>query len=408
MNKKTLGFSIALIFVLGAIGVMLLLNNNRDSATSVQMEDEVPRSTVSQTVYSPAITEISLSNLPTSIPTIKPTPEPLKIVAVGDILLGRGVQSRLKNAGKDYTYPFLETADILRQGDVVFANLEEAITSRTHSLTNIKNGGKYVLKNEVDSIKGLEFAGFNLVNLANNHILDYYEEGLFDTIEILKEHGIAFSGAGKNLEEAKKPAILEKKGYKIGLLSYTDMAEIIYKGNPQIMFAARENKAGVVKRPITFDDSIKSDIESLRKEVDILMVSLHWGIEESFEITENQVEFAHNLIDNGVDVILGHHPHQFQGIEIYKGKPIFYSLGNFIFDQNDPENQEAFIMNMEFRDNVLVSLEGIPVRTIGKTQVVPQKGENAKNILEREIALCKKLNTGCEIKDDKLVFDLGN
>mgnify|MGYP000935940457 CR=1 FL=1 len=408
MSKKTIAFFIAFIFVLGAIGVMLLLNSIKYSTPAVNVEDDLPGTSVVQNVYSPSITENNQSVLPTSTPSITPTPEPLKIVAVGDILLGRGVQSRLKNANKDYIYPFLETAHILKQGDVVFANLEEAITSRTHSLTDIKNGGKYVLKNPVDSINGLKYAGFNLFSLANNHILDYYEEGLFDTIKILEENDIKYSGAGKNLEDAKKPAILEKKGYKIGLLSYTDFAEVTYKGNPPLKFIAGENKAGVVKRPINFDDFIKSDIENLRKEVDILMVSLHWGNEESFEIWDSQVEFAHNLIDNGVDVILGHHPHQFQGIEIYKGKPIFYSLGNFIFDQNDPENQESFIMTMEFRDNMLVSLEGVPVRTIGKIQVVPQKGEDAKNILTREIDLCKKLNTKCEIIDDKLVFDLGN
>lgn len=406
MNKKTLSFLIVFLILLGTVGLLYVSNSNKDSTVAVDLENDLPNATVSTSTYMPKTNVNNTNTIPTNEPSIKPSIDSIKIVAVGDILLGRGVQSRLKKANKDYIYPFLETADILKKGDVVFANLEEPITSRTHSLIDIKQGGKYVLKNEVDSIKGLEYAGFNLFSLANNHILDYYEEGLYDTQALLKEHNMAFSGAGKNIEEAKKPAIIEKKGVKIGLLSYTDMAEVTYKGNPPLMFIAGVNKAGVAKRPIKFDDSIKSEIEKLRKEVDILMVSLHWGYEESFEIWDSQVEFAHNLIDNGVDVILGHHAHQFQGIEIYKGKPVFYSLGNFIFDQNDPENQEAFIMNMEFKDNVLVSLEGIPVRTIGKIQVVPQKGETAKNILEREISLCKQLNTKCEIKEDKLVFDL--
>lgn len=406
MNKKTLSFLIIFFVLLGVIRVGYLINSYKDSTVAVDMENDIPNATVTKSTYSSQTKENSITILPTSEPSIRPLTESLKIVAVGDILLGRGVKSRLEKENKDYIYPFLETADLLKKGDVVFANLEEAITARTRSLTDIKHGGKYVLKNEVDSIKGLEYAGFNLFSLANNHILDYYEEGLFDTQAILKEHKMAFSGAGKNIDEAKKPAIVEKNGVKIGLLSYTDMAEVTYKGNPPLMFIAGKDKSGVAKRPLKFDESIKNDIEKLRKEVDILMVSLHWGYEESFEIWDSQVEFAHNLLDNGVDVILGHHAHQFQGIELYKGKPIFYSLGNFIFDQNDPENQEAFIMNMEFEDNVLVSLEGIPVRTINKMQVVPQKGENAKNILEREIALCKELDTKCTIKEDKLVFDL--
>jgi len=398
MNKKVISLLTVSLVVLGAIGVMYAFGRNKASSVSADIMSAALKGTVAKSVYLPKISNSNIT--PSSI-------EPLKIVAVGDILLGRGVGARLRGSNKDYIYPFLKTAHILKKGDVVFANLEEPITSRTHSLTDIKYGGKFVLKNEVDSIKGLEYAGFNLFSLANNHILDFYEEGLYDTQEILKEHKMAYSGAGRNIDEAKKPAIIEKKGVKIGLLSYTDMSEVTYKGNPPLMFIAGKNKAGVAKRPIKFDKSIKHDIEKLRKDVDLLMVSLHWGYEESFDIGDSQIEFAHKLIDSGVDVILGHHTHQFQGIEIYKGKPIFYSLGNFIFDQNDPENQEAFVMNMEFKDNMLVSLEGIPIRTIGKTQVVTQKGENAKNILEREIDLCKELNTVCEIKEDKIVFDLG-
>ncbi len=409
MKRNRLVFLLVFFLALGTIGVLYVLNGNRNQQTiAVDIENDIPGATVSNSVYTKDPVGNSTVVQPVITPSSHPQAKAVKIVAVGDILLGRGVESRLKKDNKDYIYPFAKVADILKQGDIVFANLEEPITSRTHSLTGIKQGGKYVLKNEVDAIKGLEYAGFNLFSLANNHILDYYEEGLYDTQAILKEHGMAYSGAGKNTEEAKKPAIIEKNGVKVGLLSYTDMAEVTYKGNPPLMFIAGENKAGVAKRPIKFDDTIKSEVEKLRKEVDILMVSLHWGFEESFEIWDSQVEFAHKLMDNGVDVILGHHAHQFQGIELYKGKPIFYSLGNFIFDQNDPENQEAFIMNMEFVDNKLVSMEGIPVRTIDKSQVVPQKGEKAKNILEREVALCKELNTKCEINEDKLIFDLGS
>ena len=231
-------------------------------------KDNSSNSTVTATVYN----------------TIEPTATPvkeLKIVAVGDILLGRGVGMRLKNGNKDYTYPFLEVRDILKKGDVIFCNLEESITASTHSLTGIKEGGKYVLKNDVEAIEGLKYAGFNLMNLANNHILDYYEKGLFDTMEILDKNGIKYAGAGKNLEEARKPAIMEVKGMKVGMLAYTDMAEVVYKGNPNYKFAAGEDKPGVAPRPLKFDDSIKKDIEQVRDKVDILIVSLHWGVEES-------------------------------------------------------------------------------------------------------------------------------
>lgn len=119
--------------------------NEKDNEKKDLNEDKVKddaNDSVSGTVYN------------TFLPTATPVQE-LKIVAVGDILLGRGVGMRLKNGNKDYTYPFLEVRDILKKGDVIFCNLEEPITSSTHSLTGIKEGGKYVLKNDVESIEGL-------------------------------------------------------------------------------------------------------------------------------------------------------------------------------------------------------------------------------------------------------------
>ncbi len=330
--------------------------------------------------------------------------EPLCIVAVGDIMLGRGVGSRLEKQSLGYIHAFEKVADILKEGDIIFGNLEGPITDRTHSLTaysKTNKNGKFVLKGTIASFEAIKYAGFNMLSLANNHILDYYQEGLFDTMNILNENGIAFSGAGKNLEEARKPAVVEKKGLKIGLLSYTDFANIVYAGNPRISFAAGENKAGVAPNKYEY---IKEDIARIESEVDILMVSLHWGVEESFEILPEQVELAHDIIDSGADVILGHHPHQFQGMEIYKGKPIFYSLGNFIFDQNDPENQESFIVNMQFMGTKLTALSAVPVRTVDKVQVVPVFGNDAKELLEREAELSSRLGTEFRIENDRLVL----
>jgi poly-gamma-glutamate synthesis protein (capsule biosynthesis protein) len=326
--------------------------------------------------------------------------EVLRITAVGDIMLGRGVGSRLEKQNKGYKFPFEKVGEILGKGDIIFGNLEAPITESTKGLDSSR---KIVLKSSPSAFEALSYAGFNLVSLANNHILDYYEKGLFDTFEILNKGGIKYSGAGKSLQEARKPTIIERKGIKTGLLSYTDMAGITYLGNPSISFGAGSEKAGVIPLDLSL---IKEDVAKARDEVDILIVSLHWGIEESFEVSREQVEMAHEILDCGADIILGHHPHQFQGIEIYKGKPIFYSLGNFIFDQNDPENQQSFIINMEFTERKLGKLTAIPVETVEKTQVVPQTGESAQEIIKREIELSSKLNTGCRAEGDILVFDL--
>ncbi len=401
-KMKWLGFLVlAVAIIIGSIFIIKYISDDHESLT-VSAITQPPDNAVGNSVYSPVTPEAK--TLESSSPKVEN--KTFRITAVGDILLGRGVGSRLKSGQKDFKYPFVEVADILKKGDIVFGNLEEPITSSTHSLLGISQGGKYVLKNDVEAIEGLNYAGFNLFNLANNHILDYYEQGLLDTMSILDEHGIAYSGAGRNIDEARKPAVVERKNTKVGMLAYTDMAEVTYKGNPPLMFIAGKDKFGVAKRPLEFDEALKRDIEAIRDEVDILIVSLHWGVEESFEVLPQQRKFAYDLLDNGVDIILGHHPHQFHGIEIYKGKPIFYSLGNFIFDQNDPENQEAFIIHMNYNNCKLTDIEAIPVRTVGKTQIVVQKGEEAKAILDREVKLCKELDTECIIEEDKLFFEL--
>lgn len=321
----------------------------------------------------------------------------LKLIAVGDIMLGRGVGMRLKKAG-NYGLAFEKVSDYLKQGDVTFANLESPITESTHSLDPKR---KIVLKAAPGSVSALTDAGIDVVSLANNHMMDYYEKGLFDTMDILDRNNILHTGAGRNIDDARKPAIIERNGLRIGFLAYSDMAELVFAGDPYLRYSAEKDKSGVLPRKY---ETIKEDIEKLRSQVDILAVSLHWGVEESFTIPPEQVEFAHKLIDDGVDVILGHHPHQFQGIEMYKGKPIIYSMGNFLFDQNDPENMESFIMDIRYKGNRLESLTAVPVRILDKSYVEIQTGVSAANILERETELCGKLGTNPETVNDTLVF----
>ena len=133
-------------------------------------------------------------------------------------------------------------------------------------------------------------------------------------------------------------------------------------------------------------------------------MSLHWGIEDSFRVTDEQVDFAHRLIDDGADIILGHHPHQFQGIEIYNGKPILYSLGNFLFDQNESENMESFIVDMEYRGTELVGLTAVPVRILKKSYVEVQTGSDAAELLARQADLSRRLGTEPVIENDILVY----
>ena len=327
----------------------------------------------------------------------EPEEPELRFFAVGDIMLGRGVEYWIKQNG-GYEIAFGKVRHLFEQGDVVFGNLESPITSSSKGLYKT---GKIVLKAEPESITALTSAGFNLLSLSNNHIMDYYEKGLFDTMESLDQNGIVHAGGGRNIEEARQMAVIEKNGIRIGLLAYTDMAELVFAGDPYLSFAAGPEKSGVVPRKY---ETIKEDIQKNRDQVDLLAVSLHWGIEESFRVTDEQVDFAHRLIDDGADIILGHHPHQFQGIELYKGKPILYSMGNILFDQNESENMESFIVDMRYKGTELVGLSAVPVRILKKSYVEIQTGSDASEILTRQVELSRKLGTEPVIENDVLIY----
>jgi poly-gamma-glutamate capsule biosynthesis protein CapA/YwtB (metallophosphatase superfamily) len=400
MSKQVI-LVISLLFVLTACSTYYSENTGvTDIANEVTLDADNLISTSSPAVDIQAVDVNSADVKDINAEETSFPPSVIKIVAVGDIMLGRGVGNRIEKHSDGYKKAFSEVSHILKSGDVVFGNLESPITSRTKSLSKEK---KIILKANPSSIEALKTGGFNLISLANNHMMDYYAEGMFDTMDILEENGILYSGTGINLEAARKPAIIEIDGNSFGLLSYSDMVNYVYAGNPNISYRATDDKSGIVPRE---SDLVLQDVQDLRDKVDILAVSLHWGVEESFVITTEQKEFARELIDNGVDIILGHHPHQFQGIEIYKGKPIFYSLGNFLFDQNDPENMESFIVQIEYTDLKPSSISAIPVRIVDKIRVVKQTGNEAKNILERQIKLCNDLNTECYSKNDILYFPL--
>jgi poly-gamma-glutamate synthesis protein (capsule biosynthesis protein) len=337
--------------------------------------------------------------LPPPEPVIEEPPVPeLRFMAVGDIMIGRGVSMRLKKMDGVYDNAFAKVSSYMNMGDVVFANLESPFTDSTHGLDKNR---KIVLKAEPEAVSALKDAGINLISLSNNHIMDYYEKGLFDTMDLLDQNDIKHAGGGRNIEEARKPAIIEKNGLKIGMLAYTDMAELTFAGKPYLSFAAGPEKSGVVPRKY---ETIREDILKYRDQVDLLAVSLHWGVEDSFKVSVEQVEFAHKLIDDGADMILGHHPHRVQGIEIYNGKPIFYSLGNFLFDQNDKENMESFIIDMKYKGTELIECVAIPVRIAGKTTVEILTGQDAVSILRRQTELSGKLGTEPQTVDGKLVY----
>ncbi len=169
--------------------------------------------------------------------------------------------------------------------------------------------------------------GIDAVTLANNHALDFGQEALLDTCEVLDGAGILHTGAGADLEEAKRPVILEQGGRRIVILGATRVI-------PEAGWAAGKNHPGMLA---TYDPSVLlAEISRWRAEADFVIVYVHWGIERSETPEAYQRVLGQQYIEAGADLVVGSHPHVLQGIEYYQGKPIVYSLGNFIFGSAIP------------------------------------------------------------------------
>jgi len=257
--------------------------------------------------------------------------KPITIILVGDIMLNRGVEYMIKKEGDgDFKFPFLEIAKDLNGADILFGNLEGPISGK-----GTKVGSIYSFRAEPEAIEGLIHAGFDVISLANNHAFDYGRVALEDCLAKLSNAKISYVGAGLNEIEAFGPVIKEINGstgspLRIGFLAYTNLGPESWKATSENLGIARVSEKDMEK--------VKESIKSAKEKVDILIVSLHAGEEYAAEPTQFQVEFSKAAVDAGADLVVGHHPHVVQKSEKrYKDKWIFYSLGNFVFDQSFSE-----------------------------------------------------------------------
>ena len=203
------------------------------------------------------------------------------------------------------------------------------------------------------NVEGLVFSGVDIANLANNHIDNYGQEGIDQTLQILKENRIDYIGLDNIL-------IKEIKGVKIAFLGFNFVGGL---GNSQ---------------------QVAGQVKQAKNLANLVIVSFHWGDEYVFEPNDLQIELAHLAIDNDADLIIGHHPHVVQTIEEYKGKLIVYSHGNFIFDQMwSLETQQGIVGKYTFSDNKLVDYEFIPIQIENYSQPRILEGEGAKQVLEK-------------------------
>ncbi|MCF7792442.1 MAG: CapA family protein [Candidatus Cloacimonetes bacterium] len=351
---------------------------------------------------------------------------PLTMNFVGDVMLARNMQQVIYNQGMqsiiDPTYPFLGGA-----ADITAINLECPFTNAytSHPTKSI------VFKAEPDHISALDHMGTDVVTLANNHIWDYMNDGLLDTTNYLDSLGIPYSGAGMNSCEAYQPAFVNRSGVNIAFLFSSDRTG--QYNNCQPYLQAGFDKPGFAYMTPYY---VSQQIDSVQDVADLIVVNTHSGSEYStapganydfaqlfpgwdekdFNEEEDfspradiphmwDIDIRHHFIDSGADIVICHHPHVIQGLEIYNGKLIAHSLGNFIFDLSYAETFPSMILNTKIDEN---GFDEYSITPVFIDNYIPRRAEGdlGKNILEYLAMRSRELNTYLKIDRQNITAEV--
>lgn len=269
---------------------------------------------------------------------------PVTLAAVGDVLLGGSAAGVLAQRGFDHS--FAATREHLQAADLAVGNLEAPLTVSEEEWLD----KTFRFKVPPASSAALRRAGFDVLTLANNHLGDFGPSGVLETLATLDREGIARAGAGANLAEARRPAVLEVRGEKIAFLAYSNTFPTEFYAGP-----GRPGTAPGYAR------YVRTDVRAARRIADYVVVSFHWGGERETVPKDYQRELAHLAIDSGAQVVLGHHPHVLQGVEAYRGGIIFYSLGNFAFGSFSRTAHTSALARIILRDGKVAAAEVLPL-----------------------------------------------
>lgn len=303
--------------------------------------------------------EAKKTDEPPTLPEAKDTE--VTLIFGGDIMLSRQVNAKMEKYD-NYNWPLMEIASITAEADITIANLESPfLKNASYQVPS----GSFSFKANPKAVSALNLGGFDLLSLANNHMLNQGKQGIIDTQEILTENNIAFCGAGLNEEEAREAVIIERKGVKFAFLCYA---------YPEDNSLASETKAGIAGMN---EEKMIIDIQNNKDLSDVVIAIMHAGTEYVTEPNWQQTEFARAAIDAGADIVIGHHPHWPQKFEFYQEKPIIYSLGNLIFDQMwSNETRQGLLLKMTWQ-NGLKELKFIPTKIddYGQAKIMEDKEE---------------------------------
>jgi len=325
----------------------------------------------------------------------------LTLAFTGDVMLGRLVNETLKSMGPEEAWG--DVLPHLLQADLRIVNLECALTGhRSHWTRNWK---MFHFRADTKAVRVLQAAHIDACALANNHILDFEERGLHDTLCVLNKAGIKHAGAGANAVEAAAPALLDVAGpprCRVALISCTD-------NEPE--FAAGADHPGTNYLQVSLEEEALTRIansiaEARAQGADLVVLSNHWGANFVERPSDEFRCFARRVIELGADIYHGHSAHILQGIEIYQGKPILYDTGNFIDDYAvHPllRNDRSCLFKLMFEQGKLCRIELLPV-SLSVARVVLAQGEEFDAISERMEMLCEEFGTRLLRTDDRLVW----
>jgi gamma-polyglutamate biosynthesis protein CapA len=267
-----------------------------------------------------------------------------RLLFAGDVMFSRGVRRAIL-AARDPALPFRKIAPLMSAADIAFINLE----------TPFSDKGPYhedglVFHAAPEMIAGLTLAGVSVASTANNHTRDCAAHGVEYTVCWLRFHGISPVGTSESEQRTHEGVVLTRKGIRFGFLGYTFDQQ-------------NGNWRDIDPRIATTDiPTVVRDVQALSRRADVVIVSMHHGVEYMSKPSRAQTEFAHAAIDAGAGLVIGHHPHVVQPVEMYRGRPIYYSLGNFVFDQYQRQaTQHGAMVEISFVGATVLSSRILPV-----------------------------------------------
>ncbi|MFT0801568.1 CapA family protein [Bacillus swezeyi] len=309
---------------------------------------------------------------------------------VGDIMMGRNVEKVTNLHGPESV--FKNVKPYFNVSDFITGNFENPVTNESDYQQADKN---IHLQTNRESVETLKKMNFNVLNFANNHAMDYGQNGLNDTLDKFSQENMDLVGAGKNLSDAKKHVSYQDvNGVKIATLGFTDT----YTKN----FTAKKNKGGVL--PLSPKIFIPMIAEASKK-ADLVIVHVHWGQEYDNEPNDRQKDLAKAIADAGADIILGAHPHVLEPIEVYKDTVIFYSLGNFVFDQGWTRTRDSALVQYHLMNDGKGRFEVTPLNIREATPTPLGKNDflQRKSIFRQ---LTKGTNLDWKEENGKLTFEV--